>query len=212
MDGVGCRTVRLGESMIARLARNACRSPQLMQRISPSVCNSLNVTRANDVTKYVADDEIDIPNILAITATSADFKMLVEAMHTGPKIRGQERNKFYLTDGTLGDVYRCILLAIKQDALLMELPYAILMDRIRSVCIGDVPVGRSVTEACGQISLIASADRTAEFETGADVETFQVADLYWLFYLRFSNNTSPHGSRLSPPLPIGLKHDSLQRQ
>jgi hypothetical protein len=55
------------------------------------------------------------------------------------------------------------------------------------VCIGDVPVGRSVTEACGQISSIASVDRTVEFDTDADVETFHVADPYWLFYLRCSN-------------------------
>jgi hypothetical protein len=185
--GFKALNVHLQEPMIARLAQNACRSPQLMQRICLNVCNGLNVTRARDVTKYVADYEIDLPNILAITATSSDFKTLVETMHNGPKIRGQERNKFYFTDGSRGDVYRCILLAIKQDPPLMELPYSVLMDRIRSVCIGDVPVGRSVTEACGQISSIASVDRTVEFDTDADVETFHVADPYWLFYLRCSN-------------------------
>ena len=54
----------------------------------------------------------------------------------------------------------------------MELPYTVLMERItRSICIGDTPVGRSVTEACGQMSSFAATDRTVEFDTDADVET-----------------------------------------
>ena len=184
--GFKALNIHVQEAMITRLAQNACRSPQLMQRICLNVCNDLHVKQAHDATKYVADSEIDLPNILAVTSTSADFKTLVQSMHTGPKIRGQERNKFYFTDGSRGDVYRCILLAIKQDPPLMELPYSILMERIRSVCIGDIPVGRSVTEACGQISSFAATDRTVEFDTDAEVETFYVSDPYWLFYLRCS--------------------------
>jgi hypothetical protein len=172
--------------MIMRLAQNACRSPQLMQRVCLNVCNNLQVKQACEITRYVGDNEIDLPNILATTSTSADFKTLVQTMHTGPKIRGQERNKFYFTDGSRGDVYRCILLAVKQDPPLMELPYSVLMERIRSICLEDVPVGRSVTEACGQISSFAAADRTVEFDTDAEVETFYVSDPYWLFYLRCS--------------------------
>ena len=184
--GFAALNVNIEEPMIKRLAQNACRSPQLMQRICLNVCNSLQVKQTYDIKRYVDENQIDLPNILATTSTSADFKTLVQTMHTGPKIRGQERNKFYFTDGSRGDVYRCILLAIKQDPPLMELPYSILMERIRSVCINDVPVGRSVTEACGQISSFASTDRTVEFDTDADVETFYISDPYWLFYLRCS--------------------------
>jgi hypothetical protein len=43
-----------------------------------------------------------------------------------------------------------------------------------------------VTEACGQMSSFASHDRTVEFDTDAEVETFYVSDPYWLFYLRCS--------------------------
>jgi hypothetical protein len=182
--GFGALNVHLNNAMIERLAQSACRSPQIMQRICLNVCNSIGVTHAYEAMRYVSDIEIDLPNVLAITSTHADFKTLVQTMHTGPKTRGQDRNKYYLTDGSRGDVYRCILLAIAQDPPLMELPYSVLMDRIESICIDEAPVGRSVTEACGQISAFASSERTVEFDTEADVETFYVADPYWLFYLR----------------------------
>jgi len=68
----------------------------------------------------------------------------------------------------------------------MTLPYEILMDRVKSVCVGYAPVGRGVTEACTQMSEFASADRTVEFDKDADIQIFHIADPYWLFYLRCS--------------------------
>jgi hypothetical protein len=60
-----------------------------------------------------------------------------------------------------------------------------------AVLIGDLPLGRSATEACGQISSFAATNRTVEFDTEADVETFYVADAYRLFYLRCSPKLAP---------------------
>ena len=90
----------------------------------------------------------------------------------------------------------------------MELPYSVLMERIRSVCIDYIPVGRSVTEACEQISKFASADRTVEFDTDADVETFYISDPYWLSIcaahlslLRYPRNSQPEGDpKITPTL------------
>lgn len=157
-----------------------------MQRICLNVCSSLGLVRAYEVTRHVAGSEINLKEVLAITSTSSDFRTLVTTMHNGPKTRGMERNKYKFIDGSRGDVYRCILLAIQQDPPLMELTYSVLMDRVRKVCVGDAPVGRGVTEACGQISEFASVNRTVEFDTEADVETFYISDPYWLFYLRCS--------------------------
>ena len=120
--------------------------------------------------------QINLKEVLAITSTSSDYKTLVSAMHNGPQTRGTERKKYNFIDGSRGDVYRCILLAIQQDPPVMELPYSVLMDRVKKICVGDAPVGRGVTEACGQISEFASGDRTVEFDTDANVQTFYISD------------------------------------
>lgn len=178
--------IQITDEIIARLAANACGSPQLMQRICLNICNDLKVKEALPVTRYVSGPEIDILQVFAITSTSADFKTLVQTMHSGPKTRGTERNKYRFTDGSRGDVYRCILLAIAQDPPRMELRYPELMDRIKLVCCDEIPVGRGVSEACTQISDFAAGDRTIEFDTDQDVEVLHISDPYWLFYLRSS--------------------------
>ena len=176
----------IDEDLLRILAQNACGSPQLMQRICLNICTHLNVSHGYAATRYVANHEVKLREVLAITSTSADYKTLLATMHHGPKTRGMERNKYNFVDGSRGDVYRCILLAIQQDPPRMAFPYDVLMDRVKEVCIGDAPAGRGVTEACSQISAFAAADRTVEFDTDADVETFYISDPYWLFYLRCS--------------------------
>ena len=184
--GFRALNIEINADLLSQLAQDACGSPQLMQRICLNICSNLGVHSAYTATRYVSSGEVNLRDVLAITSTSSDYKTLVQTMHAGPKTRGTERNKYSFIDGSRGDVYRCILLAIQQDPPLMELPYSVLMDRVKQVCIGDAPVGRGVTEACGQISAFASADRTVEFDTDSDVETFYVSDPYWLFYLRCS--------------------------
>jgi len=197
------------DSIIGALAQNACGSPQLMQRICLNICTHLKVTSGYAATRYVSTNEINIREVLAITSTSADYKTLLTTMHQGPKTRGMERNKHNFSDESRGDVYRCILLAIQQDPPLMTFPYSVLMDRIKSVCIGDAPAGRGVTEACIQISTFATADRTVEFDTESEVETFYISDPYWLFYLRCSPKMAElakerHG--LMPPLTLPVSN------
>ena len=68
--------------------------------------------------------------ITEATSALADFSTVVEAMHAGPKMRGQERKEFPFIDGTTGDVYRSVLLAIASDPPTMSLPYAELMSRV----------------------------------------------------------------------------------
>ncbi|MGG5887824.1 hypothetical protein ACLF3G_11855 [Falsiroseomonas sp. HC035] len=184
--GFRALNVWIDESILRALAQNACGSPQLMQRICLNICIHLKVTCGYTATRYVATEEINLKEVLAITSTSADYKTLLTTMHQGPKARGMERNKYNFIDGSRGDVYRCILLAIQQAPPLTTFPYGVLMERVKSVCIGEAPAGRGVTEACSQISTFAAADRTVEFDTEAEVETFYISDPYWLFYLRCS--------------------------
>jgi hypothetical protein len=93
-----------------------------MQRVCLNICINLGVNKTYEVSRYVGESEINLKEVLAVTSTSADFKTLLTTMHRGPKTRGTERNKYKFIDGSRGDVYRCILLAIRQDPPLFELP------------------------------------------------------------------------------------------
>ena len=178
--------VEIPREVIRELAVDACGSPQLMQRICLQVCSNLRITQESDLPRIVSSAEIDLKEVMSVTSTISDYKTMLQNMHGGPKTRGTERKEFDLIDGSKGDVYRCILMGIARDPPAMGLPYPMLMERIKQVCIGEAPVGRSVTEACVQISTLAKDRREVEFDTDSDVETFYVTDPYWLFYLRSS--------------------------
>ena len=75
-----------------------------MQRICLNVCNSLQVKQAYEIIRYVADNEIDLSNVLGITSTSADFKTLVQTMHTGPKSEGRSGTSSFSLMGP-GETY-----------------------------------------------------------------------------------------------------------
>jgi hypothetical protein len=186
--------MHLNDDFIARLAIEACGSPQLMQMLCLQTCYRLDVFESLSELRSFQMGTSDVAKITEATSALADFSTVVEAMHAGPKMRGQERREYLFTDGTCGDVYRAVLLAIASDPPTMSLPYAELMARVGDVCTEKAPVGSSVSEACIQIGKIAS--RSVEHETGvqgqapiewdvtAAVENLHVTEPYFLFYLR----------------------------
>ncbi len=115
---------------------------------------------------------------------------MVANMHLGPKERGSQRHVHQLIDGTRGDVYRVILLALSHGAPVMELPYSDLMGRIQTVCVDEGPSASSIVQACRQIAKIARRiapqERVLEWDDLELTGTMSVVDPYFLFYLRRS--------------------------
>lgn len=173
-----------------RFANEACGSPQLMQAICLQVCYKLDLRE--EATKPVQMEVSDglFAAVMEITSLQTDYSSLISQMHQGPKIRGVERKEFELIDGSVGDVYRCVLLAVAQDPPTMDLPYPVLMKRVEGVCKKASPVGSSVKEACKQIANFARgmypSQRIVEFDDEAGADTLSIVDPYWLFYLRSS--------------------------
>lgn len=174
-----------------RLAREACGSPQIMQAICLQTCFHLDLRQESGAPITIEFSAADLGQILEVASLTSDYSSLVREMHRGPKIRGTERKEFTFTDGTKGDVYRCLLLAIAEHPPAMDLPYTKLMERVARVCTaGSSPVGSSVTEACKQIVKLARAmhsnQRIIDFDDEAGAGTLSIVDPYWLFYLRSS--------------------------
>jgi hypothetical protein len=57
-----------------------------------------------------------------------------------------ERKEFHFIDGTRGDVYRCLLLAMKADPPLLAFKYDEMLRRTQALCKGASPAGSSVAQ------------------------------------------------------------------
>jgi hypothetical protein len=196
--GFGKLQVAIDPEITLQLAMEACGSPQLMQRICLDICFGLQIEREyNEPTKLTLLPA-QIQNILQQSSTHSDFATMVTNMHAGPKKRGSERRLHKLIDGSEGDVYRVVLMALAHGAPLMELPYRVLMDRIDRVCTGDGPAASSVVPTCRHIAgiakRIAPLERVLEWDDEGVSGTMSIVDPYFLFYLRRSRKLESLGN------------------
>jgi len=180
----------LPPALITNLAAEACGSPQLMQSLCLNLCFRISLIERPLATRTVGAHEVDVSEVLEATSAQTDYSSLVRTMHQGPRVRGMERKEHYFSDGTKGDVYRAVLLAIAKSPPLLEFPYQTLVDRIAQVCPSDPPSGSSVLSACRQMAQMARTmhpdQRIIEFDDDVGAGVLSVVDPYLLFYLRAS--------------------------
>lgn len=184
--GFSALQVVLADEVIDRMADEAFGSPQLMQQICLQTCLRLDIDTVQPQLSGVPVADADLRKIFEQASTTTDFSSLLEGLHSGPKQRGTTRNQFDFTDGSRGDVYRCILLAIKRSPPRLSFDYEEIYQRTRAVCVDDAPAGSSVASALDQLPTIAS-----EIEPQAQVlewsdDVLDIADPYFLYYLRCS--------------------------
>lgn len=174
---------------IERLSLEACNSPQLMQAICLEFGRSITLGDA-------INDEM-FHKVLGETAKRTDYTSLVRAMHQGPRLR-RERNQFEFIDGSDGDVYRAVLLAISKGEPNLTWSYVDLRQAIANVCISQRPTGSSFVDACKAISKIARDNapqqRIIEWDA-TNNGTLSIVDPYFLFFLRQSSLIGKMGRR-----------------
>lgn len=177
------------EATIRRLASEAFTSPQLMQAICLQACFTTGISKSRDEMGIHDFSGPEIRSILQETATRTDFGSLIRLMHEGPKTRGTERKDYDLEDGSRGDVYRALLLAIRKDPAMMSLPWNALSKRIQAICKPDSPQASSLSTACSQIARIARemypGQRIVDWD-GEPNNLLSIEDPYFLFYIRWS--------------------------
>jgi hypothetical protein len=173
-------------TQIKSLTGEAFGSPQLMQAICLNYCFETK-TRESFQTKTRLDvDFVTMQNILERTSTMTDFSSMIAALHSGPRQRGVERKEFLLADESKGDVYRCVLLAMKADPPRLSFPYEEMLKRTRAVSIDESPSGSSVAQALAQMDKLSETIQEAPvIEWSEDV--LDIVEPYFLFFLRCSS-------------------------
>jgi hypothetical protein len=185
--GFEALNVSFEDSVITRLVGEAFRSPQLMQALCLNLGFVAGIEQSFLFNKKISCNDAELATIFERTSTMTDFSSLLEALHAGPKLRGQDRNKYDLVDGTNGDVYRCILLALKQDPGRLTYSYDQMLQLVRDVCEGNKhPPGSSISEALEQIDRIAVATSPSAQILEWDRHNLDIVEPYFMFFLRKS--------------------------
>lgn len=177
--------IDLASSAVNRLAKEAFGSPQLMQSLCLSLCLEKMIRKEQEKPVRIEINEKDFRGIFERTSAQTNYSKVLNVMHDGPKERGQERKTFEFIDGSTGDVYRSILLAIKSDSASLALKYDEIMDRIKRICKDSSPVGSSVTTSLSKMyELVDTISSSMVIEW--DENILDIVDPYFLFYLRGS--------------------------
>ena len=184
--------VELAPAATQKLANEAFGSPQLMQAICLNFCFERGINETQAVHDCIEVDGGILRRIFERTSATTDYSTMLNALHAGPKQRGTERKQFDFTDGTRGDVYRCVLLAMKADPSSLSFPYEDILRRAKEVCTDESPIGSSVSESLSQMAtLVIMVQEAPVIEW--DENVLDIVEPYFLFFLR----CSPHLARLA---------------
>lgn len=178
------------EVTIKRFSEEAAGSPQLMQAICLAACQETGMRIEQEPGMRLFCGEKQLRAIFERTVTSANYRTLVDILAAGPKTRGTERAIFQFTDGTSGDVYKCILRAIAKDPLRQTFPREDIAKRCASLCIDMKPVGSAINTSCRHMARLAVDKQPEErvIDWDEEKEYFDIPDPYLLFYLRWSGH------------------------
>lgn len=186
LQGFKQLNAEIDPALITTLAREAFGSPQLMQTICLNFCFEHRLHKKSLFSKKVIPADGAIQQVFERTTATTDFSTMLSALHAGPKQRGTERKQFNFVDGTSGDVYRCVLLALKSDPSSLAFNYGDMIERTKKICRGDSPVGSSVVESLAQMAKIANLVQQAPVIEW-DENVLDIVEPYFLFFLRSSS-------------------------
>ena len=186
LQGFAALNCEVPVEVIDRLTSEAFGSPQLMQSMCLQACFYFDVGKTQKDPRRLDADQAAFKKILEHTSATTDFSSLLEALHAGPKLRGQTRTQYDFSDGSSGDVYRCVLLALSKEPPALSFRYDEIYKRTRDVCVGSAPVGSSVNEALAQMAKLADTVQPSAKVVEWSMDVLDIADPYFLYYLRCS--------------------------
>lgn len=185
-SGFSVLGVDIAPAIIEKLATESLDSPQLMQSLCLNLCLEKNIRNKQDLEERTEISQAEIRATLERTTLQTDYSRTVERLHTGAKERGTQRKEFGLSDGSIGDVYRAILLALVENPPRLSFDYDEIMRRIKEICKEESPVGSSVQLALKQMDGIAKGIKKDTPVLEWDEDKLEVINPYFMFYIRSS--------------------------
>ena len=167
----------MGQSLIARMAKESIHSPQLMQ----SIC--LNIGLLPDSSDTITDEVIE--ESCRFTCMNLPYGDVVRVLKAGPSTRGQQRLQYTLSDGSKRDIYGLILKVLSDNPPLVELSIEELMERIKNSAPENMITTKKVRDSLKNwqklLETLGSLYQVLEWKD----DTIHVLDNMLLFYIRW---------------------------
>jgi hypothetical protein len=179
----------IDEASLIMFSVEAAGSPQLMQTICLWTANHVGAHETCEPARTITLDDTARKEILFLSSCVVDFRSLVRALISGPRVKPGDRRSYLHLDGRTGDVYLTVMRALAMDPPRLAFQYGDLQDRLEALTKGASPDGASVINACTRIAQIAHGMAPATGPAlGWDepTQTMVIHDPYLLFYLRWS--------------------------
>ena len=175
--GFGKLQIQVGQTLIARMAKESIHSPQLMQ----SIC--LNIGLLPDSSDTITDEVIE--ESCRFTCMNLPYGDVVRVLKAGPSTRGQQRLQYTLSDGSKRDIYGLILKVLSDNPPLVELSIEELMERIKNSAPENMITTKKVRDSLKNwqklLETLGSLYQVLEWKD----DTIHVLDNMFLFYIRW---------------------------
>jgi len=173
--------LKVGDEVLTMLAREALRSPQLMQTLCLETCRTLRQDLPYEQ-QVVTSRTFDLQKVKERTLRSYNYSTQLHYLREGPDERGSPRNMFTFKDGSTGDVYNALVRALAMDPPFLSLSLDGLDDRLTQiVSSGGKP---NVQRTLGYLGSLFK-DGKAPLEWDSKKKLLTVVDPHFYFYLRF---------------------------
>ena len=174
--------LKVAGDVLTMLAKEALRSPQLMQTLCLETCRSLRQDIPYEQ-QEVTPATFDLQRVMERTARSYNYTTQLHYLREGPDERGSPRNMFTFDDGSTGDVYNVLVRALAMDPPFLSLSFDELEERVgEMVRAGGKP---NVQRTLGYLSSLFK-DGKAPLEWDSKKKLLTVVDPHFYFYLRFT--------------------------
>lgn len=174
--------LRVSAEVLAILAREALRSPQLMQTLCLETCRVLpaDVPYEHQDVSLVS---FDLQQVKDKAARSYNYSTPLDFLRGGPEERGNPRNIFNLTDGSEGDVYEILVRALAMDPPFLTISLDALKDRVARL-VGAGGKQPNVQMALGYTPTLFK-DSRPPLQWDSTKRQLTVVDPHFYFYLRY---------------------------
>lgn len=182
VKGFGRLGLRVADEVLLLLAREALRSPQLMQTLCLETCRVLPADIPFEH-QQVTSANLDLQAVKDKAVRSYNYSTALDFLRNGPEERGSPRNIYNLEAGSEGDVYEVLVRALAMDPPFLTVSLEELKDRV-SKLVADSGKQPNVQMALGYTPTLFK-DGKPPIQWDTMKRQLTVVDPHFYFYLRY---------------------------
>lgn len=178
--------INVPSEIIDSFAKESFGSPHLTQDFCQKFCRKNKILETSKATLEVRNTDVldDFFREIASDASKTTF----DSLSIGPRQR-TDRIQRNFVDGTKGDIYKAVLMAIAYTGPKTSLTYEEIRRALHEVLIDQIPQAHEITRVLDKMTEIAKRDRVGEPVVDYVDNTLYISDPFFAYYLRWGSKT-----------------------